>query len=1257
MESASPVSPSRGAVPDRGEDPRSALPVAMIVRMDQICDRFEAAWQAGGQPRIEDYRDDLAGPGRAVLLRDLLVLELAYRRRRGEQPTPAGCRSRFPEHAALIDEVFRVSAADPPQPARSRPAEARTDADGSRPAGPLGSGHRGQARTADPDRQAPRFDIPTTCPPEAAPDASPASSPLSMPTSSGRRFRILRHHVRGGLGEVYVARDEELHREVALKEIQDRHADDPQSRSRFVLEAEITGGLEHPGVVPVYGLGQHPDGRPFYAMRFIHGESFRDSIARFHRAEGPGRDPGEGVLELRQLLGRFLDVCNALAYAHSRGVLHRDLKPDNVMLGPYGETLVVDWGLAKLFDGKASTARSESGPLKPPSMSRLAPTLTGAAMGTPPYMSPEQAAGQLDRLGPASDVYSLGATLYCLLTGRAPFEDRQVDLVLQKVRRGDFPPPRQIKGSVAPPLESICLKAMALEPADRYATPRALAEDIEHWLADEPVSAYQEGWSEHLARWSRRHRTWTQAGAAALLAVTVISVVAAVLVDHARRDEQFARQQERAARTREDQQRRLAGALAENRRRRLVALRTKGQALLLLGQEATARGDWRDAKLQLSNALATFGPEPELVDLRSHAGRLLGETDRRLAAEEARQTARGTYQRFLKLRDDAMSQGTLLTILGLPTDLEATEKTCRQALALYGVAEETEAAPSLDGRHLIDRERAEVTTGCFELLLLLAEALAQPPPRQPPDAPRIRRAIRILDRAAGLGFRNRAYHLRRAHYWAQLGEPRREAEDLQRAEALRPAGAADDFLSGHERVMRGDLDRALLDFEHALRLQPDHFWAQYLSAVCYLKLQRPAEARTGLTAYLSRRPDFVWIYLLRGVASGEIGDFEAAEADFGKALELDADKYARYGIYVNRGIVGIRRGDFAAAIADLQRAIGLMPDQYQAHAVLSRAYQDQGKWAQAIGSLDEAIRLEPTLAPLLRDRARLDQGRQDPDAALRDLAQAIDLEAPDSPLVVGDRCERGQILYLQQRYPDVVRECDAALGIDADDAVALHLRAKALLKLRQYEEAARACDRYLKAAGPMADIFRIRGRSRERLADYAGAVDDYTRAMGLEPSPDLLIHRGWAYGFSDAWRLAEVDFEEAVRRDPRSSAAFAGRGYARLRLGHDREAVEDAEEALRREPVTPITRFQVTCLFSRAIGQVEADAPAAERRAVVTQYRERALEVLRGTLDSLPAAERRAFWAGTMRPDPDLDPIRHSAGFAQLEAEYAAPAK
>jgi serine/threonine-protein kinase len=351
------------------------------------------------------------------------------------------------------------------------------------------------------------------------------------------RFQIVRLHDRGALGEVYVARDQQLHRIVALKRIKLDHAVDQEKRARFVVEAEITGRLEHPGIVPVYGLGAYDDGRPFYAMRFIRGDNLKSAIEQFHQEEEKGRGPGSRTLALQKLLRRFLDVCNAIDYAHSRGVLHRDLKPGNIMLGKFGETLVVDWGLAKSLgrtEAVAASATLDERTLIPQSGSDLRGTELGARLGTPAYMSPEQATGRIDELGPASDVYSLGATLYCVLTGRAPFADSAIAELLRKVERGDFVPPRNLKGWIDPALEAICLKAMATDPARRYCTPRALADDVEHWLADEPVSAWREPIRRRLRRWGRRHRLLVTGLAATLIVAMGALAVGNVLVAHQR---------------------------------------------------------------------------------------------------------------------------------------------------------------------------------------------------------------------------------------------------------------------------------------------------------------------------------------------------------------------------------------------------------------------------------------------------------------------------------------------------------------------------------------------------------------------------------------------------------------------------------------------------------------------------------------------------------------------------------------------------
>ncbi|MBC7820525.1 MAG: serine/threonine protein kinase, partial [Planctomycetaceae bacterium] len=394
-------------------------------------------------------------------------------------------------------------------------------------------------------------------------DSAAQSAEASPPTQ--QRFELLRAHAEGGLGKVWIAKDRELNREVAFKEIKPGHAQDSGSRGRFILEAEITGGLEHPGIVPIYSLGHHDNGRPFYAMRFIRGGSLKEAIQQFHATATkisqpfdpntptvigaePVAEAAEVVpaqpshasreafasVEFRQLLGRFIDVCNAIEYAHSRGVLHRDLKPGNIMLGKYGETLVVDWGLAKATGKADQFTDAEEAPLSPSSGSGFEPTQIGSVIGTLAYMSPEQAAGRLDELGPVTDVYSLGATLYHVLTGQPPISNQSPRLtipeLLQRVLRGDFPPPREINPQLPKPLEAICLKAMSLRPSDRYASTAALAADVECYLADEPVSAHAEPLTIRARRWVKRHQTLVGSTAAAVLVATVTLSVLVVLV-------------------------------------------------------------------------------------------------------------------------------------------------------------------------------------------------------------------------------------------------------------------------------------------------------------------------------------------------------------------------------------------------------------------------------------------------------------------------------------------------------------------------------------------------------------------------------------------------------------------------------------------------------------------------------------------------------------------------------------------------------
>lgn len=378
--------------------------------------------------------------------------------------------------------------------------------------------------------------------------SKPQEFPPTLPDldrAKGERFLVVRPLDRGGLGIVSVAFDRQLNREVALKEIRLDRADDDRLRQKFVLEAEVTGGLEHPGIVPVYALGKADDGRPYYAMRLIRGDNLRRYIQKFHQGVRNGNHTFDGQ-ELRRLLRRFLDVCEAISYAHARGVLHRDLKPSNIMLGPYGETLVVDWGLAKAMgvsgESDAPTARTEQTMVAPPEtpllLSATNPadiaTIHGSIVGTPSYASPEQLAGNNAEVTTLSDVYGLGAILYELLTAQPPASGT-LEEVIKDVTQGNIPTCRSIEAAIPKPLEAICHKALALKPNDRFPSARLLASEIERWLDDAPIETLVEPPLVRLRRWARNHPRTVSATTATATMLLVGSIAFASLVQRSNR--------------------------------------------------------------------------------------------------------------------------------------------------------------------------------------------------------------------------------------------------------------------------------------------------------------------------------------------------------------------------------------------------------------------------------------------------------------------------------------------------------------------------------------------------------------------------------------------------------------------------------------------------------------------------------------------------------------------------------------------------
>jgi serine/threonine protein kinase len=356
--------------------------------------------------------------------------------------------------------------------------------------------------------------------PTAGPGTADDTKPALQLTT---RFRDLTLHAQGGLGRVYRGTGVEVRREVAIKFLKRRHSSYPGALQQFLAEAEITSRLDHPGIVPVLGLGQTEVGEYFYVMRLIQGQELEEAIRKFHEP-GPPSDERFESMEFRDLVQRIVSACKTIAYAHSRGILHLDIKPKNIMLGRYGDTIVVDWGCAAFVTRSAEFRRQDEQSLRP----EMAPGLSSHGAGTPAYMSPEQF-GRTAPLTPASDIFNLGGTLYKLLTGRPPYADgRQV----RPVEAGacvDCPRPHELVGSVPRELEAICLKSLAPYPGDRYKNALDLAADLECFLAGSPVSALPERIRDKASRWLRRHRYAALGTLTAMFVIVVASVTAASL--------------------------------------------------------------------------------------------------------------------------------------------------------------------------------------------------------------------------------------------------------------------------------------------------------------------------------------------------------------------------------------------------------------------------------------------------------------------------------------------------------------------------------------------------------------------------------------------------------------------------------------------------------------------------------------------------------------------------------------------------------
>jgi hypothetical protein len=424
---------------EQTSDNLGGLDLDLVRRIDAVCRRFEAEYRAGKSPVIADYLGEIPEVGRSALRSELIGLEQEMRR--------SDETSARPDSGPIADAPTIEPASLPTAPIAG-----------------LGNPSVHEEATVAPRDQA-TVDLGSCAP--APPDAS---GPARVRYFGD--YEIERELARGGMGVVFRARQISLNRPVALKMILAGQLANETDVKRFYTEAEAAANLDHPGIVPIFEVGQH-EGQHYFSMGFVEGKSLSQRLT-------------EGPLLPREAAELMVKVAEAIEFAHQRGVIHRDLKPANILLDQTGNPRVTDFGLAKKL-------QSDSGL-----------TGSGQIMGTPSYMPPEQAGGQRGEVGPPSDVYALGATLYAMVTGRPPFQAATpMDTVLMLLTEEPVPP-RRLNASIPRDLETICLKCLEKEPAKRYLSAAALGQDLRRYLNDEPILARPVTRLESAVKWARR---------------------------------------------------------------------------------------------------------------------------------------------------------------------------------------------------------------------------------------------------------------------------------------------------------------------------------------------------------------------------------------------------------------------------------------------------------------------------------------------------------------------------------------------------------------------------------------------------------------------------------------------------------------------------------------------------------------------------------------------------------------------------------
>lgn len=938
---------------------------------------------------------------------------------------------------------------------------------------------------------------------------------ITLENLSGRiieqRYQVIDKVGEGGMGEVYLVHDQKLQREVALKVIGQRNVS-AEIVERFVREIKAMAALQHPNIIPVYDSGQLEDGRLFYTMKFVRGRNFADLIH--------DEVPRERLLEI------FAKVCRGVAFAHAQGVIHRDLKPGNILVDETGEPYVMDWGLVKVLK-----AMEDSTQLRRRDVTRGSGTRTGIAMGTPNYMSPEQANGT--RVDHLSDVYALGAILYEILVRRPPcIGDDPVD-VLNRLLYEQPPAPRTLDPRVPPELEAICLKAMQKLPHNRYPSAAALQRDIENHLRDEPVSVWHTTVLSRLFKRLRRYRAVMISFAVILLLLGAAGwLVKTLLRVEGRKSELSEREKLR----KKAQPFLDAGrGMYEAARRKLERSETYREARPLLAQ----------AVQSLTQAIQTDPNNEESYRLRGmarfqlrHYEAALEDLTRAIDLNPDMGLAyfdRGLILLHEELLSDARLPGIVDPVLPQSRfklkDYVSPHRGRRRARILEDLDK---------GAHLLQQERYTGTACIVRLLfdgkfqdavtrlgqyerddntdplLYLLRAVARLGLDRPDDALEDLKRVQELekcfyegrlleslahlkrqDRDAALACCRKAAEIHedprvplyRAVVYAHFGELRLSLREL---ETLPSASPEVQLLRAAVCAEAGRPGLALEALKAALRDDPEHPALLTAQAQLQYELGDYAGALAPLDHLLARQSSEALLFCLRGRCRARLGDLPAADADLTHALELDP-RYAE--ALFERGEARARMDRLQDAKLDLQKAIDIDPGEARYYASLGAVLHRMGDPEGARVNFTRAIRRDPRHWQAFAGRARVHLEAGELEFAISDFTEAIRIRPTESDLYVG----RGGAHLRQHMYAEALHDFDEALR-HADNPLAYAYRGELHLSQGRSLEAVEDLTAAVELGHAAARVYLQRGYAFFALHQYDRAKDDWARAAQLDAS-------------------------------------------------------------------------------------------------------------------------------------------------------------